>query len=132
MNRIKYLLLGRPAAYKTAITAIFSLFIPSVHAALLPGVVTPTIQGFVQGFLCQIAVWMFYILIGLSVIYVIWAAYRYLTSAGEEEKIRTANRTLTYAAIAIAVALVAKAFPLIIVSVFPSAVGQVTQANTCL
>lgn len=63
---------------------------------------------------CVIFGWAFYFLITLSVIFVVIGAYRYLTSAGEAEKIKNANNTLLYAAIAVGVALLAKGIPLIV------------------
>ncbi|HUZ92911.1 MAG TPA: hypothetical protein VNG29_02835 [Candidatus Paceibacterota bacterium] len=70
------------------------------------------------GIICPIAAVMFYMLIALTVLLVVMAAYRYLTSQGDEEKVRNATRTITYAAVAVVVAVLAKAFPLIIQSIF--------------
>ena len=64
--------------------------------------------------LCTVFAWAFYFLIVLAVIFVIWAAFKYLTAAGDPEKVKGAGATLLYAAIAIAVALLARAIPLVI------------------
>jgi hypothetical protein len=68
--------------------------------------------------LCAVVNWLFYILIVFSVIMVLIAGYRYLTSNGDPEKVSTATKTITYAAIAIVVALIAKGFPALIGSFF--------------
>jgi hypothetical protein len=64
-------------------------------------------------FMCTIFGWAFYFLIALAVIFGVIAAFKYLTSSGEAEKVKSAGRTLLYMAIAVAVALLAKGIPLI-------------------
>ena len=60
---------------------------------------------------------MFWILITLSTIIVLYAAFMYMTSQGDEAKVSTATKTITYAAVAIVVALLAKGFPVIVASI---------------
>jgi len=69
---------------------------------------------------CLIAQWLFTFLIILAVIFVIWAAFRYLTAAGDPEKVKKANHSLIYAAVAVLVAVIAKGFPYIIGNFFGS------------
>jgi uncharacterized membrane protein len=64
--------------------------------------------------ICGVFDWMFYFLIALSVIFIVIAAYRYLTASGEPEKVKKATNTIIYAAIAVAVALLALAIPSIV------------------
>jgi hypothetical protein len=64
--------------------------------------------------LCNVFGWAFYFLIVIAVIFVIVAAFKYLTAAGDPEKVKSAGATLLYAAIAIGVALLAKAVPLVV------------------
>jgi hypothetical protein len=64
--------------------------------------------------LCVVFAWMFYFLIVVAVIFVIVAAFRYLLAGGDPEKVKAAGGTLLYAAVAIGVALLAKAIPLVI------------------
>lgn len=66
--------------------------------------------------LCTIINWLFWFLIVLVIIFVLIAAFRYLTAAGDPEKVKLASLTLLYAAVAVIVALIAKGFPLIISS----------------
>lgn len=72
--------------------------------------------------LCPIAAVMFFVLIGVSSIMVLYAAFLYLTARGETETVSKAHKTVTYAAIAIAVALLAKAFPVVVASTFGQSV----------
>lgn len=76
-------------------------------------------------FICSIMDWIFWGLVVLSVIMALVAAYRYVTSAGDPEKTGKAGKTLLYAAIAIAVALLAFGVPRIVAS-FLGAGGPVT------
>jgi len=71
----------------------------------------------ISGALCTLIAWIFTLLIVLAVIYVLWAAYNYLTSNGEEEKIKKANHQLLYAAIALVVAILSRGIPLFVGSI---------------
>lgn len=61
--------------------------------------------------LCNVTNWLFYFLILLAVIFIILAAFKYLTAAGDPEKVKSASHMLLYAVIAIIVGIVAKAVP---------------------
>jgi hypothetical protein len=63
---------------------------------------------------CAVFGWFFYGLIILAVIFILIAAFKYLTAGGEPENIKKAGSMLLYAAVAIAVALLAKAIPVVI------------------
>ncbi len=52
--------------------------------------------------------WMFTFLLVLAVIFILIAAFNYLTAAGNEEKISKAHKILIYAVVAIVVAVVAQ------------------------
>ena len=105
--------------------AIAALILPALaFAQTLPEPVAPTaaavpqgqitsLQGVLQT-LCTVFAWAFYFLIVIAVIFVIVAAFKYLTAAGDPEKVKSAGATLLYAAIAIGVALLARAVPLIV------------------
>lgn len=64
--------------------------------------------------LCAVFGWFFYGLIILAIIFILVAAFRYLTAGGEPENVKKAGSMLLYAAVAIAVALLAKAIPMVI------------------
>lgn len=85
---------------------------PPVQSAVPQGQIV-SLQGVLQ-MLCTVFAWAFYFLIALAVIMVIVAAFKYLTAAGDPEKVKGAGQTLLYAAIAIGVALLARAVPLVV------------------
>ena len=61
--------------------------------------------------------WVFFIVLGLAIIFIIVAAINFITAGGSPEKAATARQMLIYAAIGIIVALLAKALPFIIKSI---------------
>lgn len=69
-----------------------------------------------SGILCVVINWIFYLLIILTIIFVLYAAFKYLTAGGDPEKVKAAGSILLYAVIAIVVALLAKGIPLIVSS----------------
>jgi len=81
--------------------------------------------GSVLNTVCIVFDWAFYFLVALAVIFIIVAAFKYLTAAGEPEKVKSAGSTLLYAAVAVGVALLARAVPLIVAS-FLGASGLTT------
>lgn len=116
--------------------SILALVLPAMaFAQNLPQPIAPTGSNVPQGnitslqsilqLLCTVFAWAFYFLIVLAVIFVIVAAFRYLTAAGDPEKVKAAGQTLLYAAIAIGVALLARAVPLVVGN-FLGANGTVT------
>jgi Type IV secretion system pilin len=108
-----------------------SLLLPLTTFAQLqgPGVSAPVSGissiGAVQSTLCQVVNWMFYLLIVFAVVMVLVAAFKYLTAAGDPEKVKSASHTLLYAAVAVIVAIIAKAFP----SLIGSFIGQSGASN---
>ena len=82
----------------------------------LPDVSGGTTVGGVLGLICRLTGTAFAVLIILTVVFVIWAAFQYLTSAGGDG-VGKANKRLIFAAVAIVVALLARGFPFIIASV---------------
>lgn len=68
--------------------------------------------------LCNVFNAGFDILLVIAAIMVLVGAYVYLTAGGDAEKVKTATKILTYTAVAIVVALLAKAFPWIITNLF--------------
>ncbi len=70
------------------------------------------------GAVCAIVNWAFWLIIVLSIVFTLVAAFRYLTAGGNPEKVKAAGSTLLYVVVAIVVALIAKGFPLLISSFF--------------
>lgn len=58
--------------------------------------------------------WMFTGLLVLATIFIILAGYKYLTAASDPNKIKEANRQILYAAVAIAIGLVAQGVEFIV------------------
>lgn len=89
------------------------VFAQSMPAQPLPQAPITTMSG-VIGLINNIINWMFTFLIILSVLFFIWAAFDYLTSAGDKEKTEKAKNRLIYGVFAIAVAILARGIPLIV------------------
>jgi hypothetical protein len=87
---------------------------------------TPIITqiGQLTSFICTAIDWLFTFFVILTILYIVIAAFRYLTSAGDPTRIDKANKTLLWAAVSIAIALVAKGIPLAIGSFFAASAGQ--------
>ena len=101
---------------KSLISAVAAL--PLVAGAQTLPVTNITSLNNAVSFVCLIASWLFTFLIVLAVLFVVLAAYRYLTASGDPEKVKGASSTLIYAAVAIVVALLARSIPLIVGSLF--------------
>jgi Type IV secretion system pilin len=98
---------------------------PATPSNVPQGQIT-SLQG-VLNTVCIVFSWMFYFLIALTVVFILVAAFKYLTAGGDAEKVKGAGSMLLYAAIAVAVALLARALPTIIAS-FLGASGNI---GTC-
>jgi threonine/homoserine/homoserine lactone efflux protein len=61
---------------------------------------------------------MFWILIAVSIIMVIFAAFQYATAGDDTEKTTKGRKTLTWAAVGIAVALLAKGLPTLVGNIY--------------
>ncbi len=65
----------------------------------------------ITGLLSKIAGWFGLIVLGVSVIMILYAAFQFLTAGGDAEKVTSARNTLIYALVGIAVALLAYGAP---------------------
>lgn len=95
----------------------------SVPLLTLAGVVVggPTIAprpytsvGQFQQVFCTVINWLFTFFLLLAIVFILYAAYRYLTAAGDPEKVKAAGNVLIYAVVAIVVAVLARGIPLIV------------------
>lgn len=68
--------------------------------------------------ICTAVDWIFTFLIIIAIIFVLIAAFKYLTAAGDPEKVKAASHNLIYAAVAVAVGIVAQGVPLIVGNFF--------------
>ncbi len=83
--------------------------------AMLPG--GPGTPGEVLSIIANIGDWVFGIFIAISVIYIVMAAFQFVTGEGKPDKITEARMKLLYAAVGIGIALFAGAFDDIIRSI---------------
>jgi len=78
-----------------------------------PGTV-PSSGDALLGRIQTISNWVFAIFLAISLIYILLAAFQFVTGGGEPEKVSEARQKLIYAAIGIAIALIAAGFPQIL------------------
>jgi uncharacterized membrane protein len=106
--------------------AVFFVGVFSAYAQSQQSGVPQPIQNVDQlnNLLCNFIITFFWILITLSVIYVLVAAFHYVTAGDDTEKTSKARRTLTYAAVGIAIALLSTQVPNIVGSIFPNLQGS--------
>ena len=117
----------------------FLISIPSVFAITagqIPGASelisdAPKVEkvGGLIDILKTIVKWTYVIFFIIAVLFLILAAYNYLTAQGDPEKVKNVHNQLIYAAIAVAVALIAVSFDLIIKNFITSG-GQGAGSNT--
>jgi len=101
---------------------------PTAQPTVVPGS-APSIQvnswyDIVTKILCPTFNVMFYVLIGISVIMVIFAAFQYATAGDDTEKTTKGRKTLTWAMVGIAVALLAKALPVLVGNIYGVALSS--------
>jgi len=68
--------------------------------------------------LCPIFNAIFYVLMFVSILMILWAAFTYMRAEDDSERVTRATKTITYAVVGIAVALCARAAPIVIGSIF--------------
>lgn len=76
----------------------------------------PTNVSGVWDLMCTLFGWLFMGIMFVAVIYIILAAYNYLTAAGDAKKVEKANHMLLYAVIGVIVAVLARNIPKIAAS----------------
>lgn len=95
------------------VNQLLALSVPKPPTGAIPaGPIQST--GDLTDFICGLIPWIFWGLIIFSIIMALVAAYKYLTSAGDPEKVGNASKTLLYAAIGVVVALLAAGMPYIV------------------
>lgn len=122
-------------------TLLLSWFVQAQVAFALvePPIKRPTSVGILAGnggaiisLGCLGLRWLFTIAIILSIVFALLAALDYITSAGDPAKVKKATNRIIYAAIGIAVALLARSLPVIVGGVL-SIAGSTssTTSNLC-
>jgi protein-S-isoprenylcysteine O-methyltransferase Ste14 len=99
-----------------ALAQVSNAPVPDPNFNPVPGVnpVGPNTVGGLVGVFAQIVRWVYIIFFTVAVLLILFAAFTYLTAAGNEEKVKNAKDRLIYAAVAIVVALLAVGFQTII------------------
>ncbi len=80
---------------------------------------TKDVEGLL-GKVCYVGNILFTALLVLAVIFVIFAAFKYLTAGGDPEKVKSANHQILYAAVAVGVGIFARVVPTIITNFLDS------------
>ena len=96
----------------TISTFIFLFFFVSFALAKEPDI--PEINVDIWEILDRALNWFFGIALAIAAIMLVYAGFNYVTAAGNEEKIKTATKTLIFALIGVAIALLARGLPLLI------------------
>lgn len=120
----RYTAIGAVAAL--ALVAIFAVAAP-IALALAPTAPQVQVRDWSQVLVLFSKIFniLFWILILLAVLFIVWAAFNYLTAGGDPEKVKSANHKIIYAVVAIVVALLARAIPTLVCS-FLGASGSCT------
>jgi hypothetical protein len=117
MTTIKNWLCRFPGVAGTIVGMTAIIFAQSASGAAAPTNIITNASD-VTNLFCGALLWMFWGVIVLAVAMFLVGGYTYATSAGDAEKVGKATRTLTYAAIAVVVALVAAGVPVLVGSLF--------------
>lgn len=88
------------------------------------------VNDLVSKVLCPITNAMFDVLMVVSVLLILWASYLYITAQDDSEKVTRATKTITYAAVGIAIALIALVFPTVVGSIFNVSVAGCNGASS--
>lgn len=116
---MRNLILRNPSKVMTvaAILLVAMFMVVPAYAQLdsIPtDVQAPSSVGGLLGIVEAIFNILFIALMLFAGIFIILAAFSYLTAGGDAEKIQAANKKVIYAAVAVAVAIFAKAIPFIV------------------
>lgn len=95
----------RKLAIKTAIALSALAPVSALAQETLPTPITEP-QDFID-LLGTIASWLFTIFIALAVLFFVYAAFVYLTAAGNESRVASAKNILIYSVVAVIIALLA-------------------------
>mgnify|MGYP001392893597 CR=1 FL=1 len=116
-------------AFVIVIYAIVALFIPSyVHASLLPICTATGNCGICDIVSVGITIgkWLITGAGGLALLVIVWAAFGFVTSAGNAEKIQASKKQITGAILGMAIALLAFQLVMIIIFILATPSGSQT------
>jgi heme/copper-type cytochrome/quinol oxidase subunit 2 len=119
MVKIKSWLGSRPFSFASMFTVTNLFFFTVANAQTTAPPPTVETSQELTDLICNFIAYFFWIVLVISVIMVLVAAFDYVTAGDDTEKTSRGRKRLTYAAVGIAIALIATGFPSIISSVFP-------------
>ena len=93
-----------------------SSIMPSANSSAGVGLPVSMVSGQLTDILSTVANYVIGILLIVAVFYVLWAAYTFMTSNGEPDKVGTARQRIMYAGIGVVVALLAKGIVSLVLS----------------
>jgi hypothetical protein len=71
---------------------------------------------------CEVFNWLYTFALVTGMVFIVIAAFKYMTGGGDPSKVGEAHRALLYAVVGIAVALIAAAVPSVVASLFDAKV----------
>lgn len=99
------------------ITAVLLVLPVTSLAIVVPTNAPGTIAGFSLGWLINVILdFIWIIFFAFSIIMFIWAGFQFLSAQGEPEGVKTAQKSVMWGAVGVAVAIVAFSLPRILVS----------------
>lgn len=106
---------------KKILAAIF-IFLPLAASAAASEPTKPRFNNIdeVIGSLCNIFQILFTIAILFGIVFILLAAFRYMTAGGSAERVGEATRAVRWAVVGIVFALLARSMPILIASIFGS------------
>ena len=109
-----------------AITVLGSAFFFFTAHAQTPSISVTSVTDINNNVLCPIFNSLFDIFMVVSILMILWAGFTYMRAMDDAEEVTKATKTITYAAVGIVIALLAKVAPAVVGSVF-----NVTGLSSC-
>src|ERR1700722_1916314 len=110
--------------YKQVVGVAFGVlpfFAMTAYAQISTGIPPISDADAFHGIICNVFNDMFWVLMSVSIIMIMWAAYLYVTAGDNSEQPSEAKMAILYAIIGIVAALIAKGAPTLVASVFGAA-----------
>ena len=84
----------------------------------------------IRGIVCNILNWLYTFSLIIGVIMILIAAFQYITSNGNTEKVDNATKSILFAIVGIAIAILAKGVPFIVGSVLSVGSDKISVCNS--
>ncbi len=105
---------------------IFSAFVINQTIARAYAAIDPPINSVddATNLLCRFIGFFYVVVLAFSIVAILLAAFKYLTSGGDPTKVSGATKALTYGVVGIAVAIIAAGLPAFVASVLGQGSGE--------